>query len=332
VIVVVRQAVTGRITIGDVVLVLSLLAQVNNQLVQATASANSFAQMIRVAGRYLWLADYSKASLILDQPIPVPERLSRGIELAGVGFRYPGTDAEVLSDVNLVLPAGASVALVGDNGAGKSSLVKLLCRFYEPTEGSILVDGRELAGMDIDQWRSRLSGGFQDFARLELVARETVGVGDLPHMGDVTAVERALVRAGAADVVAGLPKGLETQVGRSFGGGIEPSGGQWQKLALARAMMRERPLLLVLDEPTAALDASSEHALFERYAGAARLAAVETGGITVLVSHRFSTVRMADLIVVVDGGGIADVGTHAELVARGGIYAELYELQARGYR
>jgi ATP-binding cassette subfamily B protein len=194
------------------------------------------------------------------------------------------------------------------------------------------VDGVDLRALPVDEWRSRMSAGFQDFARLELLARETVGVGSLPAIDDAGVVGAALDRAAAADVVQAMAQGLETQVGRSFEGGTELSGGQWQKLALGRAMMRERPLLLVLDEPTAALDADTEHALFERYAGAARAVAAESGGITVLVSHRFSTVRMADMIVVVGGGTVTEVGTHAELMAAAGVYAELYELQARAYR
>ena len=210
--------------------------------------------------------------------------------------------------------------------------MKLLCRFYEPTSGTIEVDGTDLSTIDVEDWRRRMSAGFQDFARFELVARESVGVGLLESIDDVDTVEQALRRAHADDVVAGLADGLDTQLGKSFEGGHDLSGGQWQKLALGRAMMRDEPLLLVLDEPTAAIDAETEHALFERYAGAAREAARRTGAITVLVSHRFSTVRMASLIVVIDGGRVIEVGDHSTLVAAGGLYAELFELQARGYR
>jgi ATP-binding cassette subfamily B protein len=237
----------------------------------------------------------------------------------------------VLSDVDLELAAGSTVAFVGENGAGKSTLVKLLCRFYEPTEGTITVDGADLTRIDVDAWRRRVAAGFQDFMRFELVARESVGVGDLPLVGAAGEVEAAVDRAAARDVVDDLPEGLETQLGNSHSNGHELSGGQWQKLALARAMMRERPLLLVLDEPTSALDASAEHELFERYAESARAVARATGGIAVFVSHRFSTVRMADLIVVVERGAVVEQGTHAELVALGGSYAELFALQASAY-
>jgi len=220
---------------------------------------------------------------------------------------------------------------VGENGAGKTTLVKLLCKLYEPNAGRILVDGRPLARMPADEWRARLAGAFQDFFRFELRAKHSVGVGDVPRLDDDPAVVVAVGRAGADDVVARLASGLETQLGPTWPEGVEVSFGQWQKLALARGFMRDAPLLLVLDEPTAALDAETEHALFERYAAAARDHALD-GRVTVLVSHRFSTVRMADLIVVLDGARLVEVGTHDDLMARGGQYAELYGIQAAAYR
>jgi ATP-binding cassette subfamily B protein len=237
----------------------------------------------------------------------------------------------VLRDVDLQLPAGAVVAVVGENGAGKSTLVKLLCRFYEPTAGSVMVDGADLARISPQAWRARLAGAFQDFCRFELRVSQTIGVGDLERMEEMPALEAAAARGGAGEVVARLPRGMDTQLGPTWHEGVELSFGQWQRLALARGLMRDRPLLCVLDEPTAALDAEAEHALFERFAAAARAEGAE-GRITVLVSHRFSTVRMADLIVVLDGSQVADVGTHDALVSRGGLYAELYRIQARAYR
>jgi ATP-binding cassette subfamily B protein len=227
------------------------------------------------------------------------------------------------------------VAIVGENGAGKTTLVKLLCKLYEPTAGRILVDGVPLASVRTEELRSRLSGAFQDFFRFELPAREAVGVGDVARLDDAGAVASALERGGAGDVVARLPAGLETRLGPTWPGGVELSHGQWQKLALARGFMRDEPLLLVLDEPTSALDAEAEHALFERWSAAARRAGRGSsdgaGGVTVLVSHRFSTVRMADRIVVLDGARVAEVGSHEELMARGGTYAELYAIQAGAY-
>jgi ATP-binding cassette subfamily B protein len=206
---------------------------------------------------------------------------------------------------------------------------------YEPTAGQILVDGRPLARMPADEWRARLAGAYQDFFRFELRARQSVGVGDIPRLDDEPAVATAVGRAGADDVVDRLASGLETQLGPTWPEGVEVSFGQWQKLALARGFMRDEPLLLVLDEPTAALDAETEHALFERYASGARgdgNGHAATGRITILVSHRFSTVRMADLIVVLDGAHVVEVGSHEDLMAKGGPYADLYGIQAAAYR
>jgi ATP-binding cassette subfamily B protein len=237
--------------------------------------------------------------------------------------------------VNLTLPAGAVVAVVGENGAGKTTLVKLLAKMYEPKSGSILIDDTPLARVRADEWRSRLAGAFQDFFRFEFRARQTVGVGDIPRLDDAPAVMTAVGRAGAHEVLVKLTAGLETQLGPTWPGGVDVSFGQWQKLALARGFMRDGPLVLVLDEPTAALDAETEHALFERYAAAVRGNAAGRDGngrVTILVSHRFSTVRMADLIVVLDGSHVVEVGSHEALIAKGGQYSELYGIQAAAYR
>ena len=282
------------------------------------------------ARRLAWLEDYA-AAMATTANRPAPERLVEGIRLEHVSFAYPGTERLVLEDVDLDLPAGTVVAIVGENGAGKSTLVKLLAKLYAPTSGRILVDGTDLAGVSATAWRARLAGAFQDFFRFELRARQSVGVGDLPRIEDEPAVVTAVARAGAADVIERLPIGLDTQLGPTWPGGVEMSFGQWQKLALARGFMRDRPLVLVLDEPTAALDAETEHALFERYAAAAR-ADDGAGRITILVSHRFSTVRMADVIVVLDGARVVEQGPHEALMARRGQYAELYAIQAAAYR
>jgi ATP-binding cassette, subfamily B, bacterial len=331
--IVVRGAVRGAHTTGDVVLAVSLASQ-TNQLVFGVVSAMQRLQRASTAADRMRSMRKLLAELYppRETPASAPARIERGVRVEGAAFRYPGTETDVLSDVDLELRAGSTVAFVGENGAGKSTLVKLLCRFYEPSAGRILVDGVDLATVDPADWRDRIAAGFQDFVKFELLAHESVAVGDLPQLGDLAAVERAVDRGAARDVIEDLSDGLETPVGRSHpDGGTELSGGQWQKLALARAMMRERPLLLILDEPTSALDAHAEHELFERYAESARAVAKATGGIAVFVSHRFSTVRMADHIVVIDDGRIAEQGTHAELVAHDGIYAELFALQAAAY-
>jgi ATP-binding cassette, subfamily B, bacterial len=280
--------------------------------------------------RLAWLEDYA-ASVAASGDLPVPTSLQRGIRLERVSFAYPGTSRIVLEDVSVTMPAGTVVAIVGENGAGKTTLVKLLAKMYEPSSGSIHVDETPLARMPASEWRARLAGAFQDFFRFEFRARHTVGLGDVPRLDDEPAVIAAVERAGAGDVVSRLASGLDTQLGPTWPCGVELSFGQWQKLALARGFMRSQPLLLVLDEPTAALDAETEHALFERYAAAAR-GMGDGGRITILVSHRFSTVRMADLIVVLDGSRLVEVGTHDELMVKQGHYAELYGLQAAAYR
>jgi ATP-binding cassette subfamily B protein len=281
------------------------------------------------AQRLAWLEDFAAAqNLHTDQR--APDRLDRGIAFEGVSFVYPGTTRPVLEHVDLLLPAGSVVAIVGENGAGKSTLVKLLARMYAPTAGRVTADGVDIGRMDVSQWRERLSGAFQDFARLEFVAATTVGLGDEPHRDDRVAVGSAVDRAGATTVVDDLRDGLDTQLGPSWDDGVDVSFGQWQKLALARGYMRPEPVLLMLDEPTAALDAETEHALFEQFTVGAR-AANDNGRVTVLVSHRFSTVRMADVIVVLDGARVIEVGSHAELMAHGGTYAELYAIQASSY-
>ncbi len=284
------------------------------------------------AGRKLcWLEDYA-AALASHGDLVVPDKLTKGITFDHVSFSYPGTDRLVLDDATLTLPAGAVVATVGENGAGKTTLVKLLAQMYAPTSGMITVDGQNLAHFAHEQWRHELAGAFQDFFRFEFQAMTSVGLGDLAHLDNRPVVEAAVDRSGAHDLIQALEHGLDTQLGAGWEGGAELSHGQWQKLALARGFMRADPLVLVLDEPTSALDAETEHALFERYATAARGGAAANGRITLLVSHRFSTVRMADLIVVLDGARVAEVGSHEQLMANGGLYSELYTIQAQAYQ
>jgi ATP-binding cassette subfamily B protein len=333
VLLVVHDAINGTRSVGAVVLVIALAGQVNQQVGAIVSTATQIQRLSKAIDRFLWLrtliAELEPTTLPSGT---VPDRLEQGISLEGVSFAYPGSDEVILRDVTLDIPAGTTVAIVGENGAGKTTLVKLLCRFYEPAAGRVLVDGTDLRDLDPVAWRARVAAGFQDFVKFELVMAETVGVGEVEQVDDRVAVGAALARAHATEVIEQVPGGLEAQLGKSYIAGAELSGGQWQKLALGRAMMRETPLLLVLDEPTAALDAHAEHALFERYAASTRAAATAAGAITLFISHRFSTVRMADLILVVRDGTIAEQGSHEELVALGGSYAELFSLQASAYR
>jgi ATP-binding cassette subfamily B protein len=320
-----------RATPGQVLLVLAAGARLS-AYVGATVGEIGFLRGFWLEGskKLAWLEDYA-ASVQREADLPAPPRLEQGIQFEEVSFAYPGTDRMVLENVNVRLATGSVVAIVGENGAGKTTLVKLLCRMYAPSRGRILVDGVDLARIAPDAWRARLAGAFQDFFRFEFRALQSVGVGDLPRHEDHDAVSAAVEYAGANDVVADLTRGLDTQLGPTWPDGVEISFGQWQKLALARGFMRQGPLVLVLDEPTAALDAETEHALFERFAAASRQSAAD-GRITILVSHRFSTVRMADFIVVLDGARVVESGTHEELMAKAGQYAELYGIQAAAYR
>jgi ATP-binding cassette subfamily B protein len=329
---VVVRATHGTASVGQVVLAVTLIQRAQLQVGQAAAAIGQLLTTSRTVRRLLWLEDYAAAALASRRGALAPPAVLRdGITLREVSFGYPPSGPLVLDRVCLHLPAGSAVALVGENGAGKTTLVKLLTGMYQPVSGQVLVDGVLLPDLDLAAWRSRGAAIFQDFVRFELLAGETVGLGDLPRLCDPGAIDVALERADASAVAESLASGLATPLGRSFTGGQELSGGQWQRLALARGMMRDVPLLLILDEPTASLDALTEAALFERYL-AARALAASSGAITLLVSHRFSTVRMADLIVVLDQGRVVASGDHASLIREGGLYAELYELQARAYR
>ncbi|MGK3969141.1 ABC transporter ATP-binding protein [Sorangium sp. So ce1667] len=249
----------------------------------------------------------------------------RGVRFEGVGYRYPGQSRWALRGIDLHIPSGQSLALVGHNGAGKTTFIKLLTRLYEPTEGRILLDGKDLRAWDLDALRRRVGVVFQDFNQYQLTLRENVGLGSLEHLADEPRIGRAVSEGGADEVVTAVPGGLDAQLGRWFKDGVELSGGQWQKIALARAFMREQADILVLDEPTAALDAEAEHAVFQRFRSLSK------GRTTIVISHRFPTVRMADRILVLDGGRIVEEGTHDELVARGQRYARMFALQAEGY-
>jgi ATP-binding cassette, subfamily B, bacterial len=334
IVVLVLRAVDGDVTPGQVVMAVSLMRRAQTQISRSTDTAGNFNTALAAARQLLWLEDHTQQTgRPANRHTKAPARLNSGIRLEGLTFAYPGNqETPVLGPIDLELPAGRTIALVGENGAGKSTLVKLLCGMYPPTAGRIAIDGVDLAEISPTDWRERVTGAFQDFQRLQLILSESVGVGDLPRVDDHSTVRGAMERAGTAALEERLPAGLATRVGGRFTGGHELSGGQWQRLALARGLMRHTPLLVVLDEPTASLDARSEAALFDRYTAAARDLAAAQGTITLLVSHRFSTVRAADLIVVLEHGNVLEHGSPAELLAAGGTYAELYDLQARAYR
>jgi ATP-binding cassette subfamily B protein len=344
---VVRQAGFGHGNIGDLVLVITLAVQVSTQV----SSALSLLALLQSAAHMACRMESLRAAAITGgkkqspgtqcnggagagrtAPAVPPHRLEQGIVLEDVSFTYPGGRAPVLDRVSLELPAGQAIALVGENGAGKSTLVKLLCGMYTPTSGRILVDGTDLAELDPSLWRARTTALFQDFYRIELRLRESTGLGAPEDIGNDERVRRALAEARAETVTARLPGGLDGYVGRRYEDGMDLSGGQWQTVALSRSLMRDDPLLLVLDEPAAALDASAEHAIFERYASSVLSAAGATGGVTVLISHRFSTVLMAGSIAVLDKGRLVEHGPHRQLMASGGLYSELFQLQQRAYQ
>lgn len=322
----------GRHPLGDLVLALALMTRLNGQVSGLVGTGRFLQRSAKTARRYLWLVDHAASITPQGVSVPTPRRLVDGISLEGVEFRYPGTERAVLHGLDLFLPAGATVALVGENGAGKSTLVKLLCGFYRPTRGRIAIDGVDLGDLGPEAWRASLSAAFQDFCRFEFTVGVAVGIGDLDRREDTDAVRAALTRGGAQDLVESFASGLDTQLGTSFQAGRDLSGGEWQKIALARSLMQPAPLLLVLDEPTSGLDAMAEQALFERFGAAAAGARRSAGAVTVVVSHRFTTVRQADHIVVVGDGGIREQGTHEQLMTLGGTYAELYSLQASAYR
>jgi ATP-binding cassette subfamily B protein len=333
-------AAVGRLTLGN--MTMYVLAFRNGQ--QAFQSilggiGSIYEHNLYMSNLFSYLDDTAKAAIAsatassFERRGPGPgarlevdsARKEAGIRLENVSFRYPGKDDWVLRDISLFIPRGQSVAIVGANGAGKTTLVKLVTRLYRPNEGRVFLDGKNLDEWDERELGTRFGVVFQDFNQYQLKLSENVGVGSVEHLDDMTRIERAVRRGGAEAVVAGLASGIETPLGRWFQDGVELSGGQWQKLALARAFMREQADILVLDEPTASLDAEAEAAVFSRFRELAE------GRTTIIISHRFPTVRMADRILVLENGKITEDGTHAALLAADKTYARLYRLQAEGY-
>jgi len=319
-------AASGRLTLGDMTLYVLAFRQGQQAFQSVLGGVGSiYEHNLYMANLFSFLA-LPVASRPAARVEP-PDTGERGVRFENVGFRYAGKpDGEwALRGVDLFVPRGESLALVGQNGAGKTTFIKLLTRLYTPTEGRIVLDGRDLANWDEAALRARIGVVFQDFAQYQLALRENVGLGSVTNMADAPRLERAVDRGGARELADGLPQKLDTQLGRWFKDGTELSGGQWQKVALARAYMREEADIVVLDEPTAALDAHAEHAVFARFRELAQ------GRTTIVISHRFPAVRMADRIVVLEAGRVVEEGTHDGLLARGGRYAKMFALQAEGY-
>jgi len=351
---IVVATVRGRLTLGEMTLYLVAFRQ-GQQSFQAvlTAVGGMYEDTLYMTNLFDYFAiptddgpalasSEAAPALVALPPPPVASELTTngtraaapaelGIRFENVGFRYPvagngaGTERWALRGVNVFIPKGQSLALVGENGAGKTTFIKLLTNLYQPTEGRVLLDGRDLREWDEGALRRRIGVIFQDFNQYQLALRENVAFGSVQHLQDDQRVGRAIEQGGASEMVAGLTAGIDTQLGRWFSSGVDLSGGQWQKIALARAFMREEADILILDEPTAALDAEAEHAVFQRFR------ALAAGRTTILISHRFPTVRMADRILVLESGHVIEDGDHASLLAAGTRYAHLFNLQAAGY-
>jgi ATP-binding cassette subfamily B protein/ATP-binding cassette subfamily C protein len=322
----------GRVSVGQVVLTFSLVTLMNLLLGQMIRLLTFQQRTLTSVRRLIWLEEWVASAAVPGGHAVPADRLTDGIRLHGVTYRYPGASRDAVRDVDLALPAGAVVAVVGENGSGKSTLIKLLSAIYRPTSGSIMVDGTDLSDLEPLSWHAASSACFQDFSKLEFAVSDSVGAGDLARREDLAVVARAVSEGTATELVAALPRGLHTPLGRSFDDGAELSGGQWQRIALARSRMRRSPVLLVLDEPTAAIDPLAEDAILSGYVAAARRTTRETNGVTVFASHRLSTMRVADLIVVVHDGSVMQTGTHDQLMAdTGGMYHGLYERQSRAY-
>jgi len=322
---VVLEVIAGHITVGGLTLYYQAFQQSQSQVSNILSGIGStYENSLFLSNLFAFLA-YAPELPVRADPLPVPTPIREGIVLDHVSFKYPGTEKWVLEDISFAIRPGETVALVGANGAGKTTLVKLLTRLYDPTEGRITIDGIDLRDFDPAALRSRVGVIFQDYVKYQLTAGENIGFGRIEAIEDTGRIERSAVEAGAAAVIAALPQGYETPLGRWFQDGQELSIGQWQKVALARAFMRDADLL-ILDEPTSSLDVRSEYEVFQAFGD------LTEGKMAVLISHRFSTVRMAGRIVVIEDGRVIENSTHDELILHGGRYTELFDMQAASYR
>ncbi len=323
--VVLLKTVSGAISIGSFTLLTGAFSRSRSYIERILSGFNDISEQAMFLKDLFEFFEMQPTIRTLPGALPAPRPIRAGFEFQNVGFSYPGSSRMVVRNINFHLDAGEKIALIGENGAGKTTLVKLLARLYDPTEGRILLDGVDLREYDVEDLRREIGVIFQDYLRYDMLVRENIGFGKLEALSDRERIESAAYKSLAKNVVERLPNGYDQMVGRRFEGGVDLSGGEWQKFALARAYMRDAQLL-ILDEPTATLDARAEYEVFQRFADLTR------GRMAALISHRFSTVRMADRILVLADGAIREQGTHRQLVALGGRYAELFELQAAGYR
>jgi ATP-binding cassette subfamily B protein len=322
---IVWHTVQSKISLGDMTLYLAIFRQGQSTFQTILYAVSSIYENNLFMSNFFDFLGLQPRLSIAAQTKTLPAKLLGGIEFRGVGFRYPESEEWALRDINLSICPGEKIALVGHNGAGKTTLIKLLSRLYDPTEGAILIDGVDIREVDPLVLRQRIGVIFQDFVRYHLPARENIGFGQIEASADLDRIVAAARKSGAHTVVETLPEGYETMLGRWFHGGHELSLGQWQKIALARAFMRDAEIL-VLDEPTASVDAESEYEIFRHFQE------LTAGKMAILISHRFSTVRMADRIAVIQGGSITEIGTHQQLLRLEGTYAHLFSMQAEGYR
>jgi ATP-binding cassette subfamily B protein len=323
--VIIYLTVLGRFTIGTLTFLSASFRQSRDLIQRILLSTSQIYEQSLYLSDLFTFFEMRPSIVSRDGARPVPSPIRQGFEFRDVGFRYPGSDQWAVRHLSFRLGPGERLALVGENGAGKTTLTKLLARLYDPDEGAIFLDGLDLRDYDVASLHRNIGVIFQDFVRYAMLLRENIGVGEIGAVEDTARIRAAAERSLASSVVERLAKGYEQMLGRRFEEGIELSGGEWQKVALARAYLREAQVL-ILDEPTAALDARAEYQVFLRFAE------LTMGKMAVLISHRFSTVRMADRILVLEQGRIIETGTHEELVRRGGVYAELFRLQAAGYR